>query len=282
MGRHRRVAAPPALTETGRHRAISAAQIAADEPARRRHAADAAPTTHPDAQLRRRSRTPQRLVAGVSLLAIALAPVLARSASGLGLHDAVAAEVAAHPDQAERTLEELSRGGILAGAVTPAPAPTSVSTDTPGRTQPSSSSSSTGSSTSSSGTAGTAADPGDPGTPTSDSSVGTTAGPAPGTTPAGTTPAGTPSTVPDAVPPVISGQDRDDTTAPSPSPTPDEETAPPSTETPETGPTAGDTSSPVTTGAPPTSEAPSTSEAAATTGSIAGSIVATLTEVPGG
>jgi len=38
-------------------------------------------------------------------LAIAVAPVLARSGSTLGPHDAVAAELAAHPDRTDSTLE---------------------------------------------------------------------------------------------------------------------------------------------------------------------------------
>jgi hypothetical protein len=73
--------------------------------------------------LRARGRTPQRLLAGTTLLAIAMAPVLARSTTGLGMHDAVAAELAANSGQAEDTLEQLSRGGILAGLSTPSPTP---------------------------------------------------------------------------------------------------------------------------------------------------------------
>jgi hypothetical protein len=125
------------LTDTGRHRAVTNLPTTV-EPVRRRHAADAVPSSHPDARPRGRSRAPQRILAGTTLVAIALAPVLARSNSGLGLHDAVAAELAAHPGQTEDTLEALSRGGILAGSVTPTPAPgssaassTSQSTSSP-------------------------------------------------------------------------------------------------------------------------------------------------------
>src|SRR4051812_12516820 len=89
-GRHRRVeATPEPLTRTARHRAVTNQAVSAVAP-RRRHAADAAPPTHPDARPRPRGRAPQRLLAGTALLAIALAPVLERSASALGEHDAIA------------------------------------------------------------------------------------------------------------------------------------------------------------------------------------------------
>jgi hypothetical protein len=133
-GRHRRIETPSVLTETGRHRAIESRPEPA-EPARRRHAASDEPRAQAPARPQRagRSRAPQRLLAGTTLLAIALAPVLARSSSGLGLNDAVAAELAAHPDQAEDTLEALGRGGLLAGSITPTPTPTpgSVTSDNP-------------------------------------------------------------------------------------------------------------------------------------------------------
>lgn len=134
-GRHRRVEVPvqaaPALTDTGRHRAVTVPPASAgSEPVRRRHAADAAPATHPDARVPSRSRAPRRILAGTALVAVALAPVLARSTSALGMHDAVAADVAAHPDQAEETLEQLNRGGVLAGAVTPSPAPAGTTATT--------------------------------------------------------------------------------------------------------------------------------------------------------
>jgi hypothetical protein len=127
-GRHRRVETPSALTETGRHRAIET-RPEPSAPARRRHAAPDEPRVQATARPQRagRGRTPQRLLAGTTLVAIALAPVLARSSSGLGLHDAVAAELAANPDQAEDTLEALGRGGLLAGSITPTLAPTPVS-----------------------------------------------------------------------------------------------------------------------------------------------------------
>jgi hypothetical protein len=121
-GRHRRVAAPP-LTDTGRHRAVTIPPAPAPtpaEPVRRRHAMPDSLRSRP---LRTRGRTPQRLLAGTTLLAIAMAPVLARSTTGLGMHDAVAAELAANSGQAEDTLEQLSRGGILAGLSTPTPTP---------------------------------------------------------------------------------------------------------------------------------------------------------------
>jgi len=114
---------PAASTENGRHRVVAGQSPPVPgppEPVRRRHAADAAPPTHPDA-VRPRGRTRQRFVAGATLLALLLVPVLARSSSTLGLHDALAAEIAAHPDQAEDTLEAVGRGGVLAGSVTPAP-----------------------------------------------------------------------------------------------------------------------------------------------------------------
>src|SRR3954452_16658612 len=101
-GRHRRAETPPALPETGRHRAIAAAPPhtpGPSEPVRRRHAADTAPLTHPDARRRTRirSRSLQCGVASAGLLAIAVAPVLARSSHDLGLLDAVAAAFAAQP-----------------------------------------------------------------------------------------------------------------------------------------------------------------------------------------
>ncbi len=123
-GRHRRVEAA-ALTDTGRHRAVALPAppaAPAPAPARRRHAADAAPATHPDARVQPRGRRSRRLVAGTVLVTIAFAPVLARSSSALGMHDAVAAEVAANPDRADDTLEALSRGGALVGLATPTPA----------------------------------------------------------------------------------------------------------------------------------------------------------------
>src|SRR4051812_23621051 len=102
------------------------------EAPRRRHAADVAPPTHPDARppvgppRRRpaadvapppppaarppvRGRALRRVLAAAALVVIAVAPVLDRSTSALGLHDAVAAELAAHPDQAEDTLDALGR-----------------------------------------------------------------------------------------------------------------------------------------------------------------------------
>ena len=118
-GHHRRVEARPAVTpgaptDNGRHRALAAPNAELARP-RRRHAADEAPRHHPDA--RRSRRAPQRVAAAAALLAVALAPVLARSSSALGLHDAVAAELAAHPGQADEAREALGRGGQLASPV---------------------------------------------------------------------------------------------------------------------------------------------------------------------
>lgn len=209
-GRHRRVEASAALTETGRHRAVAArpepvAAPAVVEPVRRRHAADAAPATHPDARVRTRSRTPQRLVAGTALLAIAMAPVLARSSSALGLHDAVAAEVAANPDQAEDTLEALSRGGVLAASITPSPTaePDSVTAGTGGPSTPS------GSTSAGTGTAGPATAGSAPSGSTSSGSTPSGSTPSgstsSGPTPDGGTPGAGPSSTASA-PPVVGGQ----------------------------------------------------------------------------
>src|SRR4051794_8785294 len=119
-GRHRRVETPPALAETGRHRAIAAPPPptpGSSEPVRRRHAADTAPLTHPDARRRTRigSRALQCGLASAGLLAVAVAPVLARSSHDLGLRDAVAAAFAAQPDN---TSDEENRGSVLAGSGT--------------------------------------------------------------------------------------------------------------------------------------------------------------------
>ncbi|WP_369131415.1 hypothetical protein [Modestobacter roseus] len=164
-GRHRRIDAGTTLTETGRHRAVSAEPQAAPAapryaygapdlppppplvtPRTPRYAASELPpppplhtgsartagqgrpaAQHPTGQRRRpeaastpRQRTGSRLttqiVACSALVVMALAPVLARSGTGLGLHDAVAAEVAAVPDRADDTLAELERGSELSGS----------------------------------------------------------------------------------------------------------------------------------------------------------------------
>ena len=73
------------------------------------------------------SRLLRRTLVTLALAAMAVGPVLARSTSTLGLHDAVAAEIAANPGQADGTLEALRRGGILAGSVTPPNAPAAAS-----------------------------------------------------------------------------------------------------------------------------------------------------------
>jgi hypothetical protein len=67
----------------------------------------------------RRGRIPQRLLALTALSAIALTPVLARSNSALGLHHAIAAELAANPSRMQATLDDLTRGAELAGRTTP-------------------------------------------------------------------------------------------------------------------------------------------------------------------
>ena len=120
-GRHRCAEGTPPLPEAGRHRSVAASPLEPAGPARRerprgRHAADTAPPTHPDARARRRWRAPWRIVAGATLLTIAVAPVLARSASGQALHDAVTAELAAHRDQTEDALDARGRGGDLVGS----------------------------------------------------------------------------------------------------------------------------------------------------------------------
>ena len=127
-GRHRRAESP--LADTGQHRPVSSRSAPEVQTApRRRHAADVAPKAHPDAVRRARGRTPQRILAGAALVAVALAPVLARSTSALGLHDALAAEVAAHPDHAGDTLEAISRAGLI-GTATSAPARGQISAST--------------------------------------------------------------------------------------------------------------------------------------------------------
>ncbi|MGY5882415.1 hypothetical protein [Modestobacter lacusdianchii] len=212
-GRHRRGETTPPLTDTGRHRAVIAELDPTPEPARRRHAADVAPKAHPDAVRRRRSRAPQRILAGTALLAVALAPVLARSNSALGLHDALAAEVAAHPDRATDTLEAISRGGLI-GTATSAPArDQTTTTDSP-----------------SGGGASTA------GTPSGRSSAASSADPAPagsaggpGTTAAtpdvaddGTAPAPGDTVIETATPPTSQRTEQEQTTSvPSPDGTPD-------------------------------------------------------------
>ncbi|MCZ2822740.1 hypothetical protein O2V63_20580 [Modestobacter sp. VKM Ac-2977] len=89
---------------------------------RRRHAADEAPSSHPDAR-RPRGLTPRRVLAGAVLLLVAATPVLARSASAFGLDDAAAAEVAAHPDRTDDTLATITGGAVLAGAPSPSATP---------------------------------------------------------------------------------------------------------------------------------------------------------------
>ncbi|WP_369140407.1 hypothetical protein [Modestobacter versicolor] len=70
-------------------------------------------------RLSRRVRGAQRLLALTALSVIALAPVLARSGSSLGYDDALAAELAAHPDKVPATLEALNQGAAVAGLATP-------------------------------------------------------------------------------------------------------------------------------------------------------------------
>ncbi|MGY2078742.1 hypothetical protein [Modestobacter sp. SYSU DS0657] len=163
-GRHRRIDAGTTLTETGRHRAVSAQPQAAPAVPRHRYAVPDLPPPpplvtprtpryaatelppppplqagrsraaghgrpaaqrpagqrRPKAAAKPRQRTASRLtqqvVACSALVVMALAPVLARSGTGLGLHDAVAAEVAAVPDRADATLAELERGNELSGS----------------------------------------------------------------------------------------------------------------------------------------------------------------------
>ena len=54
---------------------------------------------------------------------LALAPLLASSTSSLGKNSAIAAELAAHPDQEHQLIAALDRGRVLAGLSTPVTAP---------------------------------------------------------------------------------------------------------------------------------------------------------------
>ena len=129
MGRHRATEETSALSEIGRHRAATPASALPNaNPGRRRHA-DVALHSRRNAWRHSRSRTPQRILAFATLAAIAVAPVLARSSSGLGLHDAVAAEIAAHPSEAADTLEQLSRGDTLTGISTAVSIPMPVTAE---------------------------------------------------------------------------------------------------------------------------------------------------------
>lgn len=306
-GRHRRVQQPPAPTDTGRHRVVAASPVQPalpdpEAPVRRRHAADEAPSSHPDAR-RPSSRTPQRILAAAVLLLITATPVLARSTSALGLNDAVAAEIAAHPDQAGDTLTELHRGGVLAGAASPSPVPASaapssspvdaVATESagpaaPGTATPQDDRPAAGSD--SAPVAGPLPGSSTPGGPTADSPAGTEpleavpagSGPTPDPSGAGPTVGSThptkaehstprapqtsdaPSTDGPATETPV-GQDAPDTTAP-------EITAP------ET--TAPDTTAPVTS-APPTTTAPTTTAAPETTVGTSSSAAAGGTTTPG-
>jgi len=102
---------------------VSAGSVAAPTP-RRRVRTPPPPTR--SALQRLNSRRVRQALTLAALPLIALCPVLARSTSGLGMDDAIAAEMAAHPDQADDLLEALDRGRVLAGLATPvtAPAPT--------------------------------------------------------------------------------------------------------------------------------------------------------------
>jgi hypothetical protein len=283
-GRHHRVETPPALTETGRHRLASvrhAPEPTSVEPARRRHAADAAPATHPDARVHRRSRAPRRVLTGAALLAIAVAPVLARSTSGLGMHDAVAAELAAHPDQTDDTLEALRRGGILAGSLTPTSSTASVTTGIASTSSPTASSSggsdttrATSASTDSSARspAGTATAAPGPST-SSDASASSAAGGSSTGTPVPTSgqptgggPTGTETTAtsgsaddPDPTPTESDSQDQPTPVEPEPSESPDTDVVAPQT----------------------TDATTPTGQAAESSGNVVGTIIATLTGVLG-
>ncbi|CCH85892.1 protein of unknown function [Modestobacter italicus] len=118
-GRHRPVETAPVFADMVPHRAVaSVSPLPTVQLVGRRHAAPVAPSEHPYVLVPQRlSRAPQRLLACAALAIIAVAPVLARSSSNLGLHDAIAADMAANPDDAQDTLEALSGEG-LTGAVT--------------------------------------------------------------------------------------------------------------------------------------------------------------------
>jgi hypothetical protein len=246
------------------------------EPVRRRHAAEDAPRSRP---VRTRGRTPQRLLAGTTLLAIAMAPVLARSTSGLGMHDAVAAELAANPGQTEDTLEQLSRGGILAGLSTPSPT-------TPGALGAPDTSSSTGSSSgapsrtgSQTGGGQTGGEPVGTATGTQSSSPALTSAPTSSDSPAGSPATG--GETPGPTTPENQSQAPVDPVVPEPTLTPsapEEIPTPAEPELTDAPPSAEDTTTPPRT----TDAATPTSESSDATGNVVETHIATPTDTLGG
>ncbi|TWH75327.1 hypothetical protein JD78_03883 [Modestobacter roseus] len=117
-GPRRRTAGLGALVP---HRPVRSVRAAGSAPSPRSRAARirAARTRGGPVRPAVRSRAPQRLLALTALSAIVLAPTLARSSSSLGFSDAIAAELAAHPDQVPATLEALNRGAAVSGLETP-------------------------------------------------------------------------------------------------------------------------------------------------------------------
>ena len=79
-----------------------------------------------------------RVLALTALPLLALAPVMARSASSFGMGNAIAAEIAAHPDQTDTLIAALDRGRVLAGLTTPVtrPTPPAVAAPVPARGTP--------------------------------------------------------------------------------------------------------------------------------------------------
>jgi hypothetical protein len=82
-------------------------------------------TPPPPARPRLRLASPrvQRAMLLSCVPVLALAPLLASSTSSLGKSEAIAAELAAHPDQKDQLIAALDRGRVLAGLTTPVTAP---------------------------------------------------------------------------------------------------------------------------------------------------------------
>ncbi len=201
-------------------------------------------------------RRARRALMLACLPVIALGPLLASSTSSLGKNTALAAELAAHPDQEQEWIAALDRGRVLAGLTTPVTAPRELPapadpTPAPG---PEESGDGTPDGTP---TVGPSSPAPAPESPTSGAPVETgqptrsvpsrtpSPAPAPG--------APTPSTLPDRAPTSGSEQPQPSTTSPAPTPTPSP--TPTSTPTPTptpspTDPTATPTPTPTLTPTP--------------------------------